>query len=228
MLAISQPYAAPYLLHQIFNLPSNVLEDSVNMVGIDNQYVNFSIIKRNNRRAVLSRIMLALVALFIMGIILDMNMKQGYLFLILSFIVLGGMLIVNIKFQLMKGYDETGTVTLMPEGIQITENTEMKEFLIQEVKVLRFKMNGYVGQPIIGKILNSKTGLNNYITIKTADLEMHFEILISNQYKITIMERILDHYKVKGIEIDFKDGTFNDSLRSIFLRLLRSLHHFFD
>ncbi|HTJ48374.1 MAG TPA: hypothetical protein VL443_02890 [Cyclobacteriaceae bacterium] len=198
------------------------------MASIDNQYVSFSIIKRNNKRAVLSRIMLTLVSLFIIGIVLDMNMKQGHLFMILSFIVLGGMLITNIKFQLTKGYDETGTVTLMSESIQITDNTEIKEFLIQEVQLLKFKMNGYSGQPIIGKILNSKTGLNNYITIKTADLEMYFEILISNQYKIAIMERILNHYKVMGVEIDFKDLTFNDSQRSILLRFLNSLRYFFD
>ena len=198
------------------------------MAGIDNQYVNFSIIKRNNRRAVLGRIMFALVALFIMSLVLDLNITQSRLFMTLSFIVLGGMLITNIKYQLTKGYDETGMVTLMPEGIQITENTKVKEFLIKEIQLLKFKMNGYSGQPIIGKVLNSKTGLNNYITIKTADLEMYFEILISNHYKIAIMERILNHYKVLGVEIDFNDLMFNDSQRSILLRLLNSLHYFFD
>lgn len=198
-------------------------------MSIDNQYVTFFIIKRNGKDVLYKRIMILIILSFIGFVMLFPDRERGtalHLLILFSFIIL--LLVASVKYQLLKEHDEIGNITLFPDCMQITKDDQTTELPIEQVDLIEFEFKGYANQPVIGQTIQSKKGLENFVTIKRQNYVERFEVLVTNQYKINVLDRLLDHYRIIGLTVLFKDKSSQDSENSLIARLLLSFRQFFN
>ncbi len=193
------------------------------MSFIENQFVNFRVIRRNGKGNKYRWGSLCMIVLFLCFMLVydepTPAVITGTLFCVL--IVL--LMFSAIKLQLLQEHDDIGWLMFRYEVIVLKIGDDELEYAIDETTALSFDLRGYAGEPVVGEVMSSKKGYGNFVSLTNGKGTARHEVLITNKMKISILDRLIGHYRSSRVKVRYNDSSCEDSKNSLILRLLLAL-----
>jgi len=168
-------------------------------MAIDNQYVQFPIIKANRRRG--TYIVLAIIV-FIGSY--GLGLAIGFEDYFLEGLIAISMIVFSIAGLKMKQFDNVGRVVLYPDSVDIETSGKNQTFLTTEMVSISFKLKGIEGLVPEGGIMVSN-GMGNIIEVNNKEAAVKEQVFVSNELKINILKRLFEYYEGLGIKVEFEE-----------------------
>jgi hypothetical protein len=192
---------------------------------MENQFVNFKIIRRNDKGSRYRSSMLIVILSFFAFILIFDEPTPRIITGTLLFLMIPFLIFCVIKLQLLKEYEEIGLLTMTAGSIVVKTEDGDAAYAIDRSTKLTIELNGYDGEPIIGEMLVSKKGYDNFVSLTNDTGAVRYEVLVSNQMKILILDRLVNYYRRHGVVVEYIDNSSDASRKSIKSRLLMAIRH---
>jgi hypothetical protein len=193
------------------------------MTSMENQFVNFKIITRNNkgnkyRWWALGVVVISMTFLLIYD-------EPGTTSATVACSMMALLLFFGIKAQLAKEHDELGWVMLAVNDIVVRLGDKEIKYAIDKTTAISVELWGYAGEPIIGQYIAAKKGYDNFISLENEAGTVRYEVLVSNKMKILILDRLISTYRRRGVVVKYNGKTSEYSDRSLIQRLLFAIRN---
>jgi hypothetical protein len=195
------------------------------MTSMEDQFVNFKIITRNNKGNKYRRWALGVVVISMSFIFIYDEPVPATVTLIVLGAMFGLTLFLGIKAQLAQEHDELGWVMLAVNYIVVRLGDEEVEYSIDKTTTMSVELWGYAGEPIIGQYTTAKKGYDNFISLTNETGTVRHEVLVSNKMKILILDRLVSSYRRRGVVVKYNGQTSEFTDRSLIQRLLFAIRN---
>lgn len=165
---------------------------------IDNQWVRFQIIKPNPKAGkYIAAGAIVFVATYLIGRFV-FGLVEFFLEGLIGLVVI----VLTVSAQYLKSYDSIGMVEFYSDAIVFIMGSNKKEFALKDISVINFKLIGIKGMPPEGSTSGMSNGTGNRVKLTTHNEVLEGEVLVSNEMKMRILERLFDYYEMQGIKIE--------------------------
>ncbi|MBK9673440.1 MAG: hypothetical protein IPP56_16580 [Bacteroidetes bacterium] len=107
-----------------------------------------------------------------------------------------------IGYNLSDKTKQTGSIELNDDGIFGNQNGVNFHFDKSEISAIRFFYTGYEGEPYYNKLMKSREGDGNFLTINSNQSKSTYNLFIDNIQQANFLRRLFNYYAETGTKVE--------------------------
>jgi hypothetical protein len=148
-------------------------------------------------------LIISIIAFLVMPYTLSRIFAEGIMTIVVLCIIVGLVIFLAVIFKyFIDKYEVIGKIVFNSDRITIKTPKGINPIELKNIKEIYFEFFGYLDQPFkYGPKMRTENGNQNFITIKTIDETLRYELFLESSRMLKALTNYLEYYKNNNIKI---------------------------